>query len=118
MIEKIAYIYLDSIFNHLFTKLNTLAIIHASIKTLENEKYYRYYKINIYKLKEIEIFLNLLRNDTIKIELISRINKSGKDIGRYRNKNLVFSIKKYDIEKLFKKIYSYDYDKYKNFQII
>lgn len=33
------------------------------------------------------------------------------DKGRYRNKNLVFSIKKQDTEKLFKKIYEHDADK-------
>ena len=40
------------------------------------------------------------------------------DKGRYRNKNLAFSIKKQDTEKLFKKIYEHDADKEKKHQII
>ena len=46
-------------------------------------------------------FLRLLKFGVIEVSLISRISKSGEDIGRYRNKNLVFMIRKQDIDKLF-----------------
>lgn len=46
--------------------------------------------MTIYQLSSFEHFLNLLENDVIDVSLVARINKSGDDIKRYRNKNLVF----------------------------
>ena len=84
--------------------------VSASTKKILDEKYFRYYKIDIYNLIGFERFLRLLKFGVIEVSLISRISKSGEDTGRYRNKNLVFSIKKNNIEKLFNNIYSYDND--------
>ena len=109
LIEKQSFVYVDTIKEHLNLKLNNLALIYASQRKINNEKYFRYYRIIIYQLKEFETFLNLLNTGEIDVSLISRISKSGNDIGRYRNKNLVFQIKKDKIEKLFKKAYSYTY---------
>ena len=61
--------------------------------------------MNVYQLSSFEQFLNLLENDVIDVSLVARISKSGDDIKRYRNKNLVFQIKKSKIDKLFQKIY-------------
>lgn len=70
--------------------------------------------MTIYKWINFETFLELLENEKINVDLISRIGKSGQDAGRYRNKNLVFQIKKDKIEKLFQKIYDNNYDFIKN----
>ncbi len=118
LIDDKSFIYLDSIYNHLYLKLKTLAIIHAYTKKLNGVNYFRYYSIDIYNLMDFDTFLYLLKNDDIQIDLISRLNKSGVDAGRYRNKNLVFSIRKESIEKLFKKIYSYNNDISNDFQIL
>ena len=110
LLERESYVYVDSVYNHINLKLNKLALIYASIKKENNNNYYRYYKINIYKLISFDKFLHLLENDIIGVDLIARINKSGIDAGRYRNKNLVFYINKNNINKLFKIVYSYDID--------
>lgn len=107
LIEKESFVYFDSIKNHLTVKLNKMALIFAANKVINKEKYFHYYRMEIYKLKNFNTFLNLLEKEIIEVDLIARINKSGKDIGRYRNKNLVFKIKKEDIWKLFNRIYSY-----------
>ncbi len=107
LIEKESFVYFDSIKNHLLAKLNNLAVIFAAQKTLNKEKFFHYYKLQIYKLKNFEIFLNLLEKNIIKVDLIARISKSGTDVGRYRNKNLVFKIDKDNIWRLFDRIYSY-----------
>ena len=112
--EKKSFVYLSTIYNHLSLKLNTLAIIKASTKTINNEKYFRYYSIGIYKLISFRRFLDLLVAGEIDVSLISRISKSGEDKGRYRNKNLVFQIKKKNIEKLFKKVYTWSNDTINN----
>ena len=110
LIERESFVYLKTIYDHLILKLNRLAIVYASSKKINNDKYFRYYKIEIYNLISWERFIRLLKFGEINVSLISRISKSGNDAGRYRNKNLVFKIKKNKIEKLFKKIYSYDND--------
>lgn len=118
LIEKKSFVYLLSIYNHLMLKLTKLAVINAYRMKKENDDYFRYYNIKIYELIGFEKFLELLKKDYIKVDLIARINKSGVDKGRYRNKNLVFSIKKQDINKLFTKVYEYDADKQNNFYIM
>ena len=110
LIEKESFVYLKTIKEHLNLKLNRLAVIYTSTKKIHNEKYFRYYKIDIYNFIGFDRFLRLLNFGIIEVSLTSRISKSGDDTGRYRNKNLVFSIKKNYIEKLFTNIYSYDND--------
>ena len=90
--------------------MNYLALIYASQRKINDEKFFRYYRIIMYQLKDFQTFMNLLINGEIDVSLISRISKSGTDKGRYRNKNLVFQIKKDKIEKLFNKTYSFTYD--------
>lgn len=114
LIEKESFVYLDTIKNHLILKMNNLALIYASKKKINDEDFFRYYRLSIYKLKSFDTFVNLLNDGYINVSLISRISKSGIDKGRYRNKNLVFHIRKDHIEELFDKIYSYNYDENKS----
>lgn len=109
-IEMKSFVYLKSIYDHLTIKLSKLAIINAYKKNVKGDDYFRYYKINIYEIISFDKFLELLENDYIVVDLIARLNKSGIDKGRYRNKNLVFSIRKQNINKLFNKIFEYDVD--------
>lgn len=111
LLEKKSFIYLKSIYDHLMTKLSRMAVIYAYKKRENESDYFRYYKLKIYELISFDKFLSLLEEGIIIVDLIARINKSGIDKGRYRNKNLVFSIKKQDVEKLFKKIFELDADK-------
>lgn len=110
LIERKSFVYFNTLYNHLCLKLNKLALIYASKKEVDGVKYFRYYKIGIYKLKGFDKFLQLLKFGILKVDLIARISKSGEDVGRYRNKNLVFKIKKDDIGELFDEVYCYDYD--------
>lgn len=109
-IERKSFVYFKSIYNHLVLKLNKLAVVYASKKVIEGITYFRYYKIDIYRFTDFDNFLLLLNEGIIKVKLISRISKSGNDIGRYRNKNLVFMIDKCDLDRLFDRVYFYDYD--------
>ena len=118
LIEKESYVYLETIKDHLNTKIKQLAIIKASKKKIDDIEYFRYYLISLYTLKNFKIFLDLLTKGEIEVTLNSRINKTGNNAGRYYNKNLVFQIKKDNLEKLFTKIYSYNYDKIENWEEI
>lgn len=110
LIERESFVYLDTIKTHLEVKLRKLAVIYASNKTIKNQKYFRYFQIKLYKLKTFSTFLQLLENGEIDVGLIARLNKSGIDKGRYRNKNLEFRLKKHKIEKLFEIIEFYNKD--------
>ena len=107
LIEKTSFVYLSSIKEHLLLKLNQLALIYSATRTIQNKKYFKYFKMEIYKLKSFETFLKLLDSGDIEVDIISRISKSGNNAGRYRNKNLVFKIDKNKIWKLFNRVYSY-----------
>lgn len=110
LIEEKAYIDFETIKSRLELKLSKLAIVYASKKIIENNLYFRYYSINLYKLKSFETFIKLLEKDNIKVEIIGRVSRSGIEKGRQRNKNIVFSIEKENIELLFKKIFEYNRD--------
>lgn len=115
LIEKKSFVYLKSIYDHLMVKLSKLAVINAYRKKLNNDDYFKYYKITIYELISFEKFLTLLEDGYIVVDLVARLNKSGVDKGRYRNKNLEFSIPKQNITKLFNKIYEYDKDSFNKY---
>ena len=89
LIEKESYVYLETIKDHLNTKIKQLAIIKASKKKIDDIEYFRYYLISLYTLKNFKIFLDLLTKGEIEVTLNSRINKTGNNAGRYYNKNLV-----------------------------
>ena len=105
LIEKISYIDFDTIKNRLQLKLNKLALIYASKKEIDNNKYFRYYQLTLYKLKDFDTFLELLKDNTITAVLSCRVSRSGEETGRQRNKNLVFQIKKENLNYLFDEVY-------------
>lgn len=109
MIEEKTYINFETIKSRLELKLTRLAVVYASKKTINNNIYFRYYLITLYRLKSFNKFIELLEKEYIKIEIIGRVSRSGVDAGR-KKKNLVFSIEKDNIELLFNKIYEYNND--------
>lgn len=110
LVERESFVYFKSLYDHLVLKLNRLAIVYASKKVINGEIYFRYYKMYIYQLRTFEVFIMLLKQGIVQVSLIARISKSGTDIGRYRNKNLVFMLKKDKIDMLFEELYYYNYD--------
>lgn len=119
LIEREAFIYFETLKSHLELKLSTLALIFASKKQIDKIPYFRYYKIIIYKFTSFDKFIELLKNDIIIVDIVGRVSRSGTEIGRQRNKNLVFKISKDNINKLFKTVKTYDADlEEQYFQII
>ncbi len=108
LIERKSFIYIKTLYNHLMVKLQRMAIVYAMQKRVKGKKYFKYYKIDVYKLKSFSKFMYLLKNGDINASLISRISKSGIDAGRYRNKNLVFEIDKDKVYYLFDRLYYYN----------
>ena len=101
LLERESYINFNKLKEHIETKIKKIAYIRASIKRNNGINYYRYYSINLYNFKGFDTFLKLIEENDFHIELISRIGKSGIFKGKYKNKNIVFSLPKDKIEKLF-----------------
>ncbi len=112
LIEKQAYISFSRLEEHFDRKMRKIAYIKASTKIIDNIKYYRYYCLFFYKIKDFNTFLSLIRKDRLDINLISRINKSGIDAGKNQNKNIVIAISKKNIQLLFDCIFEYNNDVY------
>ena len=110
LIEERSYIEFETIKSRLELKLTKLAVVYASKKIINNDIYFRYYLMTLYKLNSFEKFIELLEKGYIKVEIIGRVSKSGENAGRQKNKNLVFSIPKEKIELLFNKITEYNSD--------
>ncbi len=118
LIEDEVYISFDTLKTKLELKLSNLAIVWASKKTIDNNPYFRYYKMIIYKLKSFDKFIELLKKGIILVNIVGRVTRSGPEAGRQRNKNLVFQISKDYIEKLFDVVIIKDNDLNSDFQII
>jgi len=108
LLEREAFVSFKTLFKHLNIKFQKLALIYGTRKTDNKENFFKYYQIDIYKLKDYKLFLNLIENGIIYISLISRINKSINNGGKYKNKNLIFSIRRENINLLFDKILYYE----------
>ena len=110
LIEEQTYIDYDTIKTRLELKLSNLAIVYASKRVIDNHKCFRYYQITIYKLKSFETFIKLLEQDIIKTSIVGRVARSGIEEGRQRNKNIIFSIPKEQIDLLFDTEFDYNCD--------
>lgn len=110
LIERKSFIYLDTIISRLKLKLNHLAIVYGSKKKLDDIFYYRYYKIDIYDLKDELSIIDLLKEGKIIVTLECRVGKSNENDGKYKNKNLVFKINRDNLECLFNKKYTINED--------
>lgn len=104
MIDNSTYWDFDDLKNALERKLHYLALIFVWKKVLNNQKYYKYFKYNIYKLSDFNTFLKLLSTGIITITFSIDIYKSEKRYGQIHDHGTTFNINKNDIEKLFLKI--------------
>lgn len=102
------YIEFASINDRLRIKLNNLALIYASKKDVNDEKYFRYYELLIYKLKSEKTFYYLIEKNVVKLSLICRADVNNTD--KQKNKGINFRIFKDNLEWLFDKIVDYDAD--------
>lgn len=105
------YIDFKTIDDHLKIKLNMLSLIYASKKEENNQKYFRYYIICIYKLKSIDTFYKLIEANIIKLNIMCRSSFGDNSLGKSKNKGITFKISKRKIELLFDKILEYNADK-------
>lgn len=108
LIESRGFMSFDRLEERINNKLKKLALIFASKKIINDNYYFRYYQIVCYQFKDFKTFLSLIETNDVEVTLMLRFSKNEDDIGKNKNKNLVFSIKKKSISKLYNEIFSYD----------
>ena len=96
---------LEDIKNRLFTKINYLAYVKGYPYKINNETYYKYTNLYIYKLKTFNDFLNLLEKDllylTFNISTFSKVER----LNQIHDHGVAFKLRNTCILRLFDKIY-------------
>ena len=88
----------------LMLKLNTLSIVKACYKKVNDDDYFYYNKINYYKLKTFEDFIFLIEKGIITITFKIGIKKNTDNLGEIHDRGTDFSVLEENIEMLFNKI--------------
>lgn len=106
LIDEIAYINYDTIKERLELKLKKMVLVLASKKVVDEQLYFRYYRINCFTLKDFENFKTAIKMNNLNISISLRFDRSEKLLGKNRNKGLIFTIKKDRISSIFELVYS------------
>lgn len=105
LIDKKTYWTFDSLNERLLKKLKILAIINAWTNQKTGWNYFKYYKIDFYKLKEFEEFLKLIEIGIIKVSFKVDIHLDKEHYGKTYDHGCSFSIGEKDIPKLYRRYY-------------
>ncbi len=100
-IEDKVYWSFDSLKEKLDRKLKILALINAWPNKIKGETYYKYYKMNIYTLKDFESFIELIEKGIIRLNFRVGIFRSGERFGQMHDHGSGFEIKECDLLKLY-----------------
>lgn len=101
LIEDIVYWDFDILEEKLYRKLKYLAFIKADKLTNQNKKYFKYYLMKIYKLKNFDTFVSLIEKGIIRISLKIGVFRTGKKIGQIHDHGTSFCIEEDNLEKLY-----------------
>lgn len=91
----------DLMYERLYAKLQNLAYIRAKNKFIGNVEYFYYYDIHFYKLKNFDVFIDLINKGIISVEFKIGVFKNGNKKGKIYDHGTGFVINEYDLLKLF-----------------
>ena len=95
----------DYLRERLLLKINYLAVVNAWNKKIDDQDYFKYYKLSFYKLINFDNFIDLIENGKIKIIIKVDIHTGKSNYGKTYDHGCGFSIKEDDLTKLFKNIF-------------
>ena len=101
LIEKIVYWDFDILQEKLYRKLKKLALIKAYSKKIDGIEYFKYYKIDMYRLIDFNSFIDLIERGKIRINFKLNIRTKGDKIGQIHDHGTSFDILEQDLEKLY-----------------
>lgn len=106
LIDNYSYWDFDTIEEKLYRKLRIIAHVKAISKKINNQQYFKYYKVDMYKIKDFKTFIDLIEDDIIRINFKVGIYRKGKKKGLTYDHGTGFDIKEIDLPKLYTKIKS------------
>ena len=89
------------IYEKIYYKIKNLAIIKADVKEDNLEKYYNYYHIDFYEIKNYRRIINLIDDGIVKISFNISIYMDEKRFGKIYNHGTSFNIHIFDIQELY-----------------
>lgn len=101
VLDNSIYWNFDELETRLTKKLNYLAYVKGYPYKRNDETYYKYTNMSVYKLKDFNKFLELIENDTIHVIFNVGIAEKGKNIGKIEDRGTAFKIYNDCIDKLF-----------------
>ena len=110
LIDSCAYWSFDDIKEKLNGKLKYLGFVHALSKKTNGKEFFKYFKLECYKIKSFDRFLDLIEHNIISVSITTSPVKYGPSIGKNRA-SCYFRIGKYDLKKLFDLDHVIDYNK-------
>lgn len=108
LIEKEVFWDFDILKEKLYRKLKYLAIIKAKKKLVNGEKFFKYYKMDVYKLKNFDTFIYLIEKGIIRVSLKIGVFRNGNKIGKIHDRGTAFGIKEQNLKYLYSIIDSID----------
>lgn len=103
LIDESLYWDLNEIRKRLELKCKKTAIVLYEKKCIKKEEYYKYTNINYYILKDFNLFLEAIKNNTIIITFKIGIRKKGERFGELHDHGSGFVININNLEKIYKK---------------
>lgn len=101
LIENEVYWDFDILKEKLYRKLRYLAYVKTKKKIYKNNKYFKYFKMIIFKLKDFETFIDLLDSGVIRISIKIGIYRNEKRKGKIHDHGTSFCIQENDLNKLY-----------------
>ena len=95
----------DNLKERLEQKLKYLALVNAWSTTRNNEKYYKYYQIKYYKLRDFDKFIELIDKGIIRVSIKMGVFRTGIKKGLSHDRGTSFELKPLDFYMLFERIY-------------
>lgn len=86
-------------------KLKFLAIVKADRKYINKIEYFKYEKINFFKLKDFKDFIKAIELGYIRVTIKIGVFKSGKRYGQIHNHGIGFDINEKDILHIYNRLY-------------
>lgn len=93
----------DILKEKLYRKLKIIGFIDTYRKYVNNEEYFYYYKLIIYRIRNFDIFIKLIEDGIIRISFKIDVFYKERRKGQIHDHGTGFDIKKRDIEKLYYK---------------
>lgn len=101
LIEREIYWSFDYLEERVINKLKFLAIVNAWTNKINGWNYFKYYKMDMYMLRDFNTFIDLLEKGTIRLKIKVGIHLDEKKYGKTYDHGCGFIIDEYNLPKLF-----------------